>query len=67
MLAQGLTNRQLAAIEHISERTVENHVRNILGKLGFTSRTQLAVWVSRQPRLSEPSADHTAPKGAPET
>ena len=49
LLAQGLTNRQIAAIEHLSERTVENHVRNILGKLGFTSRAQVAVWVAERP------------------
>ncbi len=30
----------------ISERTVENHVRNIMDKLGFASRTQIAAWVT---------------------
>ena len=29
----------------ISERTVESHVRNILNKLGFNSRSQIASWV----------------------
>ena len=28
---------------------MENHVRNILGKLGFTSRAQVAVWVAERP------------------
>ncbi|MCL6499996.1 MAG: LuxR C-terminal-related transcriptional regulator, partial [Firmicutes bacterium] len=30
----------------ISERTVDAHVRHILDKLGFDSRTQVAVWVA---------------------
>jgi non-specific serine/threonine protein kinase len=29
----------------LSERTAEGHVSNILGKLGFTSRAQIAAWV----------------------
>ena len=41
-LAQGLTNRQIAAAEHISERTVETHIRHIFTKLGFATRAQLA-------------------------
>lgn len=43
-VAQGLTNRQIAAAEHISERTVETHVRHIFTKLGFATRAQLAAW-----------------------
>jgi len=45
-VSQGLTNRQIAALVHISERTAETHVRNILAKLGFSSRAQIAVWVA---------------------
>ena len=43
-VAQGLTNRQIAAAEHISERTVETHVRHVFAKLGFATRAQLAAW-----------------------
>ena len=43
-VAQGLTNRQIAAAEHISERTVETHIRHIFSKLGFATRAQLAAW-----------------------
>jgi DNA-binding CsgD family transcriptional regulator len=48
LVSQGLTNRQIAAIAHISERTAETHVQHILAKLGFASRAQIAVWVAGQ-------------------
>jgi len=44
-LAQGKSNREIAERLVLSERTVENHVGNILTKLGFSSRAQIAVWV----------------------
>ncbi len=43
-VAQGKSNREIAAQLVLSERTVENHVGNILAKLGFASRAQIAVW-----------------------
>ncbi len=46
LVADGLTNKRIAARLFISERTVENHVRSILNKMGFSSRTQLAVWMA---------------------
>jgi DNA-binding CsgD family transcriptional regulator len=47
LVAQGLTNRQVAAVTHIAERTAENHVGHILTKLGFVNRAQIAAWVAR--------------------
>ena len=44
LVARGLTNRQIAAALHISERTAENHVQHILTKLGLHTRTQIALW-----------------------
>jgi non-specific serine/threonine protein kinase len=44
LVAQGLSNRQIAAKLVISTRTAEGHVENILIKLGFASRAQVAVW-----------------------
>jgi DNA-binding CsgD family transcriptional regulator len=44
LVADGLSNRQIAHRLHLSERTVENHVANILGKLGFDSRAKVAAW-----------------------
>jgi DNA-binding CsgD family transcriptional regulator len=43
-LSQGKSNREIAEALVLSERTVENHVGNILTKLGFDSRAQIAVW-----------------------
>jgi non-specific serine/threonine protein kinase len=45
LVAQGLTNKQIAAKLVISLRTAQGHVEHILTKLGFTSRTQIAAWV----------------------
>jgi non-specific serine/threonine protein kinase len=45
LVAQGLTNKAIAAKLVISPRTAQGHVEHILTKLGFTSRTQIAGWV----------------------
>jgi DNA-binding CsgD family transcriptional regulator len=46
LAAQGLSNREIAATTHISERTVESHVQHILEKLGLRNRTQVAAWLA---------------------
>jgi DNA-binding NarL/FixJ family response regulator len=43
-IAEGKTSREIAELLVITERTAEVHVSNILRKLGFTSRAQIAVW-----------------------
>jgi DNA-binding CsgD family transcriptional regulator/class 3 adenylate cyclase len=43
-VSRGLSSRQVADELSISPATVERHVANILGKLGFHSRTQIAAW-----------------------
>jgi non-specific serine/threonine protein kinase len=45
LIAQGHSNRAIAAALVISERTTEHHVANILAKLDFSSRAQVAAWV----------------------
>lgn len=45
LVAQALSNRQIAERLVLSERTVETHVRSILAKLNFSSRTEIATWV----------------------
>ncbi|MBF6166286.1 protein kinase [Streptomyces gardneri] len=45
LVAQGLSNKQIAAKLMISQRTAQGHVEHILTKLGFNSRTQIAAWI----------------------
>lgn len=45
-----LPNEQIGARPLISEHTVDTHIRNILNKLGFNSRTQIAVWMASADR-----------------
>jgi len=47
LLANGLSNREIAEALVIGEKTVKSHVSNILGKLNVTSRTQAAVYALR--------------------
>jgi DNA-binding NarL/FixJ family response regulator len=44
LIAQGKSNRDIAKVLVLSEPTVKTHVGNILSKLGFTTRSQIAVW-----------------------
>jgi DNA-binding NarL/FixJ family response regulator len=51
-----LSNRQIAEHLVLSERTVEGHVRSILAKLGFTTRTEIATWSLRRGQTTAPLA-----------
>jgi DNA-binding NarL/FixJ family response regulator len=44
LVAQGLTNREIARALVISERTAQNHVQHILIKLALTTRRDVAAW-----------------------
>jgi predicted ATPase/DNA-binding CsgD family transcriptional regulator len=48
LLRVGLSNRDIATKLYISPATAARHVANILAKLGFTSRSQVAVWANRR-------------------
>jgi DNA-binding CsgD family transcriptional regulator len=48
LVADGLSNRDIAKKLVITEGTVEVHVKHILGKLGFSSRAQVGGWFARQ-------------------
>ena len=55
LIAEGLTNRQIAERVHLAEKTVKNYVSNLLAKLGMERRTQAAVYAAR---LREGAARH---------
>lgn len=46
-VAQGLSNQEIAATLSMSERTVGNHISNILSKLHLNNRTQVALYALR--------------------
>lgn len=48
LIAEGMTNREIAEALVISERTADTHVQNILAKLGLVSRAQVAAWYVEQ-------------------
>ena len=48
LVAQGLTNRQIAGRLFISERTVDGHLEHVREKLGVNTRAQIAAWVASQ-------------------
>jgi non-specific serine/threonine protein kinase len=48
LIAHGKTNREIADTLVVSARTVDNHVLNVLGKLGFASRSQVAAWAAKR-------------------
>ena len=52
LVAEGLTNREIAGRLFVSERTVDGHLEHIREKLGVNTRAQVAAWVVRQ---AEPS------------
>jgi two-component system, NarL family, response regulator DevR len=53
LVAQGLTNRQIAERLGVAEKTVKNYVSTLLSKLGAESRTQAAVMAARRPSRRE--------------
>jgi DNA-binding NarL/FixJ family response regulator len=46
-VAEGLTNREIAAKMFLAEKTVKNYVSSLLAKLGLERRTQAAVLATR--------------------
>lgn len=49
LVAEGMTNRQIAERLGVAEKTVKNYVSTLLAKLGVESRTQAAVMAARRP------------------
>ena len=48
LVAKGMSNREIAGDLSVSQRTVESHVSNMLGKTGLSNRTELARWAIEQ-------------------
>lgn len=48
LVAQGLTNKEVAERLYISENTVKYHMKNILDKLHLQNRAQVIAWAARQ-------------------
>jgi DNA-binding CsgD family transcriptional regulator len=47
LVAEGLTNKEIATRLRLSVRTAENHVLNVMNKLGLDNRAQVAAWYTR--------------------
>ncbi|HMK95908.1 MAG TPA: response regulator transcription factor, partial [Acidimicrobiales bacterium] len=47
LIAEGKTNRQIGAEMYLAEKTVKNYVSNLLSKMGFSRRTEAAVYAAR--------------------
>jgi predicted ATPase/DNA-binding CsgD family transcriptional regulator len=66
LVADGLTNRQIATKLFISERTADSHLEQIRQKLGVSTRSQIATWFvtrSREPQTAEPpGGNHWPPQ-----
>ena len=56
LIADGLTNRQIAGEIHLAEKTVKNYVSNLLAKLGLERRPQAAVLATKL------LGDHPSPR-----
>ena len=53
LVADGLTNKEVAARLRLSVRTAENHLLNVMNKLGLDNRAQVAAWVTRSRSTGE--------------
>ncbi len=60
LVANGLTNREIAKKLFISERTAEYHVEQIRNKLGFHARSQIAAWIVAERHATPASGEVTA-------
>jgi hypothetical protein len=64
LLAQGLSNREIAMRLYLSRRTVEFHISRLLGKLDARNRTEAAFMAARLDLSAESQAVDLAPDGA---
>ncbi|QSE87112.1 protein kinase domain-containing protein [Rhodococcus koreensis] len=62
LIAEGLTNKEIAARLVISPRTAQGHVEHLLTKLGFNSRAQIAAWVVESAKSSDAAPQQPPPE-----
>jgi trimeric autotransporter adhesin len=67
LVAEGLSNREIAERLFISERTAEGHLEQIRNKLGFKSRAQIAAWVAADSTRLAPAAPPPRPQSTVRT
>ena len=65
LVAKGLTNREIAACLVVSKRTVDAHLEHILGKLGYSSRVQVAALASHEQAARPGTGEDGRPVPAP--
>jgi DNA-binding NarL/FixJ family response regulator len=54
LIAEGKTNRQIGSEMFLAEKTVKNYVSNLLAKMGFSRRTEAAVYAARSKSAQKP-------------
>jgi DNA-binding NarL/FixJ family response regulator len=54
LVSQGLSNREIAEKLVISEKTVKTHISSLLGKLGQSDRTRLALYAIKKGLVTSP-------------
>ncbi|MBD2545113.1 response regulator transcription factor [Planktothricoides raciborskii] len=51
LVARGLSNREIAEVMNVSQRTIESHVSNMLAKTSLHNRTELARWAIESKKI----------------
>ncbi|MEU9890642.1 response regulator transcription factor [Sphaerisporangium sp. NPDC051011] len=61
LLAQGMSNEEIAAESHVEVSTVKSHLARMLPKIGVRSRLQAVVWAYQNRIVRVPDSDNPAP------
>ena len=56
LIAEGRTNRQIAEVMFLAEKTVKNYVSHLLAKLGMQRRSEAAAYAARLAERRHPSS-----------